>query len=335
MIKGQRGVGADICWVILNLRTVWTILSFGMRSENDWRPDIALSLAGNTKYFWTTVAHIINELSNISYHLKANLKDRAALEEFIHTKHTPALHLLLCSLPRRILRFFCGVIHKQYLATTKKLSALRPPDQTPPKDTPQLRQWQQFMNIYKQCPLLALTLHEKSPFDAWLMRIDQSVAECYGTTSRDERQKIEAGMLVRGTVPQLLMPAVSVIFETLEGLQRFYDPGQLYRFDTSSLGLALQPSSGSSGAGGPAAAAAVAGGKRKRTYDVIKKTELVSHTPIKMCPRCGSVTEEYEPGDAMPFWLQMHAKLCACGVLWAVASGDGGEERDAKTVKMG
>jgi hypothetical protein len=201
------------------------------------------------------------------------------------------------------------VIFKQYVATNKKLAMYRGNTQGPPKDTPQMRQWSQFMSIYKQSPLLTLTLLEKSPLEAWIMRIDQLINEGYGATTREERQQMEASMLIRGNIPDKLMPAVSAIFDSLESLQKFYDPGQLYRFDTTWLGIG--------------AAAASEKGKRKKTYDVLKKTELVPGTPLKLCPRCGSVSEEYETAESSPFWMSSSLRNCICGVLWAVADGDG------------
>jgi hypothetical protein len=38
--KGQRSVGADLCWIVLNLRIVWYHLSRGINDENNWRPGI-------------------------------------------------------------------------------------------------------------------------------------------------------------------------------------------------------------------------------------------------------------------------------------------------------
>lgn len=309
MKKGRPSTGANVCFTILNMRIVWYHLSKGIQDERFWTPETALTLVGNSKWFWALLCYIINELNNLSWHLQDKIKDRQALEEYIRTNSTPVLHLVLCSLSRRLILFLCQVLYKQFLTTNKKLQVLR--QQQGDKalfENEANRKWTIFMNIYKQCPLVHAVIQEKSAMAIWLGQIDAAVNQCYGAANRDERGRTEAAMLVRGTIPEQLFPAVSVLFESLTRLQTQtdYDAGLLYRYDTAWLGLGPYTS--------------------KKVIDVLKKKEMMRASEVKYCPRCGSVSEEYGPEYPPPFWLHQSLKHCMCGVLWAFSKGEREDE---------
>jgi len=161
---------------------------------------------------------------------------------------------------------------------------------------------------------------QKSPvtiaqFQQILSHVDTGIKTAYQTAnlSAEDRSGLEKDMLIQGSIPALLTPAVKdLLTATITSLKSEINIAELYLTDTSALGLTADDN-----------------GKRWRRdhpMDAMRKVELRREggTPIKRCAKCGNVTEDVQVGRGSNMAVVGLQRHCLCGGWWMVGDEEEG-----------
>jgi hypothetical protein len=279
-----------------------------------------MTIVGSIRYATSIITFVLQELSDIIWNLKEKITDPAATQSYIATNHTPAIHLLLSSLPRKLLR---GLISQLSSIWT---TAHRHYQQTSGSEAtrPVAAKWRDFLGAaFKNTPIGPLLGDTRNqPLDTFFKALDALVADAYVKAGLDDakRARAENRAFVRAVLPVPLSGLVAPLLSRAPNLIALVEGRALHQADVGLLGLGADGTPGRSGL--------MSNGKKKRRWDVIRKVEVVGKGKVRRCPRCGSETEEM---DGTPPWVAGNMKLCICLGHWVALEET--VERDAKRIK--
>ncbi|KAK5012502.1 Mediator of RNA polymerase II transcription subunit 16, partial [Cryomyces antarcticus] len=228
--------------------------------------------------------------------------------------NTPGLVLIFSSIPRCLFRFILP-----YLITLFKQShEAQSPSCLFIKTVKQRQIWKTLLAQFDSMPF------QLAHFQNLLNEVDTAVRSAYaaaGILAEPQRHAVEKAMLIDGTIPAVLAPAVQRLLQPdvfLDALVResSFSALDILFYDTAWLGLHDEPSH-----------------TKKRMFDVLKKTPLPEGTMARKCTRCGSLMEELpsppqgstqaqptlvEP-PRIPNWIVANQRTCICGNHWVLA----------------
>lgn len=119
----------------------------------------------------------------------------------------------------------------------------------------------------------------------------------------NERKDIEKNILISGTVPPKLWPAVeSLLKKTLRTMGANVNRAELYFNDISWIGLSDDQASDQ--------------WRREHRLDIVRKVEVPKRVRIRRCTRCCSVMEDAAPPKGTTGWLVNMWRTCVCGNWW-------------------
>lgn len=296
-VTGERNFAAQYAFSILNLRTAGTALAStcGRSDAKAISPEAVHFVRGLVRWNMDLLVFIVNTIVTIKRGIQPGSSPKEAIEKLISTNGTPALHLLLCSFSRALVRFQTIWIVKYFQC----LQGIIP-------RTRSLIERQEMEAVYTLASQLPFKLQQ---FEAMVAEFDLAVRQAYtkATLSADRRSELEINMMVEGTIPAELEPAVNSLFETiLPKLTETIDLGKLHFYDTSFLQLwnNRRQSSG-------------------RAIDVLRKVQIPHGATLRVCRRCGSETEDMSPEKlrSEPFagWFQHTQRHCVCMNYWLIA----------------
>lgn len=267
---------------------------------------MALSLVGLVKWSLDICVYLLQELFAIHDKIRHATrigdlnkeKDLAWIQGHMLKEHSPAILILLCSIPRILLRMIFRPLRHGMVHSTNGLKTSLQYEHK--------MAFNKLLQIYQATPISIL------PLENYLMDVDTLVKTAYrnaGITDA-KREESEREMFLTATIPTILTPCVTEMLTTkLFALSTHVDQGKIYLHDISWLGLTDD-------------------GKTKRWHqnhvvDVIRKLPLSKESRLRVCPRCGSVMEDISPGmqgvagmGQMP-WVWQSQKTCICYNSWA------------------
>ncbi|KIW06622.1 hypothetical protein, variant [Verruconis gallopava] len=306
---GPRKLSARLAWITLNLRHVSQSIFFHLRSDQALKYDSAISFVGLFKWYLDLCCYLLQELNSLHYAIKheAHLgrpgreKDRDWIQEQIQKRHSPAMILLLSSMPRVFLRMTFRPLRHGYMHASNGFRSSTAMEQK--------NAFHKLLNTFHNSPVNQQSFGALEDF---INEIDISIKNAYKTASLSvqDRSAIEKDMLLTLRIPPVLMPTVTAILTvSLDGLMSKVDPGKVHIHDISWLGLTDDHRTKKF--------------NESRTIDVIRKVPLVSTVKLRVCPRCGSVMEDlaHGVGHHQPWVLQSH-KICVCLSSWANPDGN-------------
>ncbi|KAK3115231.1 Mediator of RNA polymerase II transcription subunit 16 [Teratosphaeriaceae sp. CCFEE 6253] len=292
----ERAFAGQFACAYLNMRHISITLAqtFSARDANNRHPDLVPSLLGLVKWTTDLLVFIVDSLALVKRnYMPAGTSARAAFARFIAERENPALHLLLCSLPRVLLRMQTMVI-PGYL---KWVQAAR----TRTRTLEHRRQLEEFHAMAERLPFAFtsfIDMHNE---------VDDAVrAACTAAgLSGEQRMEMEWAMMSEGVIPAELEPVVDQLMETiLPKMIERSEMGRVYFWDTEWLGIRDSV---------PA--------ERAVRYDAIRRIPLTREMKRRVCRRCGAEMEDL-PREAvrqLPEWLAQGQRFCFClGYWWAV-----------------
>lgn len=290
--SGERSFAGQYAYAVLNLRLSWIALSQTLTRQNheSARPDLLPSLAGLISWALDLITYIADCLINATREAGPDLSAKALIETYVMKTQSPAIHLLLCSFPRALLR-----IHTPYIMNYLKIARQR----SPLAKTVEERQ--HLIGAIEAAKSLPYTLRA---FEDLVTSVDSRVRESFEAsgTSAERRTEMELEMMTTGNIPDEFIPVVEALVNSaLPKLCEITDMGKLYFWPTAWLGLAnSMPSPGS------------------KRYDIIKKVALVPDANVRTCRRCGAQMEDISSDRVreLPQWLQLAQKNCVCLSNW-------------------
>lgn len=128
--------------------------------------------------------------------------------------------------------------------------------------------------------------------------------------SEAERTDIEKKMLISGSVPPKLWPAIeSLLTKTLKFVGDDINRAALYFHDISWIGLSDDKASDR--------------WRKEHQLDIVRKTEVPTRAKVKRCTRCCSVMEDSAPQKGTTGYLVNLRRYCVCGNWWMDMEDEG------------
>lgn len=287
---------------------------------------MAISIVGLVKWPLDFCVYLLQELlslhNTLKHELHASRPDRSTdlpwLQAYMLAHHSPALVLLLASMPRLFLRVSFRPLRYAYAHSQKGF-------QNTSLGNEQRGAFHKLLSVYNSTPVNHTTLGSLEEFVAEVENMVRSAYNTAGIPEGAQRQTVERDMFVSGIIPPCLLPAVTeILTNKLDTLMDRIDAGKVHVHDVFWLGLTDD-----------ARARRFCEG---HTIDVLRKMPLVAaggvSVKLRVCPRCGSVMEDIGQGGAgegggmaqHQAWVWQSHKVCVCFSNWASPEeGDGGK----------
>lgn len=298
MVLGTKSKGArrtfagQFAYVVLNLRLISVALAQTVQRGQEGKPDILPPLVGLVKWAADLLIFILDSIMSVKRNAQPGVAAKQAFEQYMAENDSPALHLLLCSFPRTLLRF-----HTSYIALYLKWV------QAGRQKARSVQERSQLTDVYEMARTLPFTL---AAFQDLVTDIDQAVRNAYteANTTAERRMEIELAMMTEGHIPNELQPALQTLLDTILpklSESAAADMGKLYFWETEWLGISHSV---------PAAGA--------MRYDAMKKTPLTKGMKLRICRRCGAEMEDIPPEQVrqLPQWLAHAQRYCLCLNYW-------------------
>ncbi|GAB7348668.1 hypothetical protein MBLNU459_g7031t1 [Dothideomycetes sp. NU459] len=286
----QRDISAKMAWVMLNLRVVCTSVAQSMSTNTPQTPDVYISLRGLIRWSVDLMTQILDDLFNIMRTCRNQPMTRDLIQETVMKLNTPSLHLLLHSAPRALIRLVTEIL-KPYLmkvnhARTKNL----------------------VNTISERAALedIEALLTTRLPFrnlkviETLIAEIDGTVRKAYADAhaTAQLRSHAEQALLVESVIPGPFEPVLRHVFgAVLPKLLEAVDGAGVFFAETGWLGLKD-------------------GKTKEANIDAVRKMEIPRGAKVRMCRRCGSLTED--AWDGAPPWIQAGHKMCVCLSHWLI-----------------
>ena len=315
-IRLLRSLPAKIAQGFLDIRSATLITMINVKKPPNQqvptdaeRAEELRAVMGQVSWFTSFMGFVVNELFRLSPD-DNNDNDKKPLtqpiiQSKVHTLSTPALSLLLIFTSRLFLKYNCRYL-RQYALEANSFRGYPGP----------LRDaYQTVISILRDSPVQLVQ------FEKMIMELESKIKEAYQGISDAERKNIEKEMLVSGTIPSVLMPAVTTLLTSIvASLREEVDVAELYFSDFSWLDLddyggneEIEIENGN--ANNPDSRRRK-GRKRieKPKIDTIRKVPLKPGVKIKRCIRCCAlVGDAQQPYGTRNQALAQLLKNCLCG----------------------
>ncbi|KAI9844417.1 MAG: mediator complex subunit [Sclerophora amabilis] len=306
----HRTLNAKVAWLTLHLRLVALTFAFSFNtgpkangdrggSESEFtKPDVLHSILGIVRYYIDFTNFLMDELFELANLLKDQQLTIPLLQEHIRDTNSPALLILLSSIPRTLIRYNSRGIRVLRSALAKMFDPANPARMS--ANDPSLR------------PSLTtlITLVDRSPvritdYERFISELDTQIKDAYNSSAcaEPERRQAEKLLLISGTIPPPLLPAIkNILGPTLNAMRTGIDPAALYFADYSWLGVSDDKRTHD--------------WARTHILDAIRKIELSEATQLRICTRCCATMEDVRPQKGSSVWMTSIQKMCLCGSLW-------------------
>ncbi|KAL8968143.1 MAG: hypothetical protein Q9183_002598 [Haloplaca sp. 2 TL-2023] len=297
----RRSLPSKIAYAILQLR--WAALTFAMGLKppangpaggpDPSRTETVRSFLGIVSWTLSLMNFIIDELFTLSNATGDHgFSSHVLVEEEVNKRNTPALALIFVSQSRLLFKYLLRFIRNL------GGEAMHYKTQDPT--------WREFGKMVWNSPV-PMQQYEKVIAD-----VESNVRAVYDSNqvSDAERKELEKTMLITGSVPSKLWPAVeSLLTKTMSAVKEEVNTAELFFQDISWLGLSDDGASGR--------------WRKDNRLDVIRKVVLGKKVRVRRCTRCCSATEDSMPPKGTAGYLVNMWRSCVCGNWWMVTKEQG------------
>ncbi|KAL8822394.1 MAG: hypothetical protein Q9191_006872 [Dirinaria sp. TL-2023a] len=333
-----RSLPAKIAQGFLDIRSATLITMYGARKKvpdqqaptDAERAEELRAVIGQISWFTSFMSFVVNQLFRLSPDDdddNQNPLTQPAIQSKVHSLSTPALSLLLISTSRLFLKYNCQTL-RQYAFEANSFRGYP----SPLRDA-----YQTVISVLRDSPVQLVQ------FEKMITEVDTKIKEAYqsGSSSSSnggagitdaERKNIEKEMLVSGTIPSVLMPAVTTLLtSTVTTLREEIDVAELYFSDFSWLDLNNSEPEDSSETEKETATHNTDEPRKKKKkkrrriekprVDSIRKVELKPGSKFKRCVRCCALIgddRQQQQQQQQPYATRNQAlaqllKTCLCG----------------------
>ncbi|CAK4028645.1 Hypothetical predicted protein [Lecanosticta acicola] len=292
--SGERNCAAQLAFIVLNIRLLAQALAPAIGINRDVKsmpPEIFASLGGQIRWATDLIIHIMDTITTVQRDMEPNTSSKKAFDELRAKSGSPVMQVLLSTFSRALLRLDLAWIMKYFQAVQQ---VALPRART-------IAEKKELTGLLELASTIPFRYHE---FEKMLQELDQAVKDAWVRSGvpAEQRAELEGAMLCDGEIPNELEPAIDTLLNTiLPKLKETMDIGKLYFWNTDRLSIACaKPRSG------------------QQQLDIIRKTPIPKDAPIRLCRRCGSVTEDVtqERARELPNWLQHVHRHCVCMNFW-------------------
>ena len=289
----SRDFAGQYAYSILGLRHATLSLATMLHRDNASRIALLPSIAGLLHWTLDMFVFITDDLATLQ---RGSVKsDTSSLhetcEKFIDRTGSPAMHLLLCSFPRTLLKLATNSV----ITYVKHVHVARS----------RARTLEDRVGLEAILDLGASTCVPLPVLQEFLIEVDTAMRTFFaeGSVSAEKRVENELVMTIEGKVPADLEPVLQTIFRSaVPKLLAGVDMSAVYFKNTTWLGIeGLDAAAGES------------------KWDVVTKRLMHEGSERKTCRRCGEGMEEIEEGKLVPPWLERLGTHCVCQDEWWVS----------------
>jgi mediator of RNA polymerase II transcription subunit 16, fungi type len=277
------------------------------------KTEIIQSLFGIVKWSIDLIQYLTDELLTVRRAIKGQNQNLSLIQSKVTELNTPALGLILCSIPRTLLKHNARGIRGLDHTATKFLQASVQTDA-------QKAVYKNLKDLFDAAPV------KVSHFEKILTEVDGFVKAAYTSSnpklSELDRVQLERSLLISQDMPECFKSVTEKLFgQTLTATWNDIDPADLRFWDISWLGLADDRRSFMY--------------KKQNVVDVVRKIVLRAGPPgtgfgeagpgisvaggggmkLRRCSRCCAMTEDVLPTRNQSMWTQMQ-RMCVCGTTW-------------------
>lgn len=293
-ISGERSCAAQLAFVVLNIRLLAQALApVGISRDVKSLPvEIFTSLGGHLIWITDLLVHLMDTIMTVQREMEPKSSSKSAFDDLKAKNGTPAIQLLLSTFSRALLRLSLAWMIK-YFQTVQQVAL------------PRARTIAEKKELTSLLEMASTTPFRFQELERILQELDQAIKDAWMKSGvpPERRSELEGALLCDAEIPTELEPAIDTLLNNiLPKLKENMDVGKLYFWNTDRLCL----SSNKPKPGQP-------------RYDVIRKTPIAKDAPIRLCRRCGSVTEDLssqDKGRETPSWLQHAQRHCVCMNFW-------------------
>lgn len=295
----EPGLQAQLAWAILNIKYVHFALMSATARPDALNSTIMHSVRGLVHWAIDALVLVLKALFEIGNKTSPTKTAAQAAEEYSREENNPAIHLLLCSYPRTLLRFL-GLYLPRYF---KILQAVLPRS----KSILEKQQLSETIKLAESMPFRWETIGAPTGI---LNEIEKAVQEAYlqANTHNIARGDVELQMLTSCNIPETLHPALDNMTSAIFPKHRAeLDLSALYFWDTTWLRL-------------PAV-------KHREDptaehFDALRKLPLTASMKLRRCRRCFSAMEDvaasHDEIRELPQWLSTTQRSCVCTCAWYI-----------------
>ncbi|KAL8784654.1 MAG: hypothetical protein Q9195_008957 [Heterodermia aff. obscurata] len=314
----SRTLPAKVAHALLDIRATTLVMTYTLRSmtgapnpEHDQKKqqeiearksDELQAITGPISWYVSLMNYIVDELFQLSDAMRDHgSMDNDHLNTLIHTSSNPSLPLLLISTSRTFLRYL-----------SRHFSQFKQAGTTAGKTPfPHSSSYACIGSILRDAPL------HYEQFERLLAQLNTDIQNAYQASgiAEAQRKETEKEMLIQGTVPAVLMPAVETLLgQMVAALKEEVDVARLYFMDFSWLEMGEDRKTGL--------------WMRGKRLDVVRKVVVEvggeggraqgKQRRLKRCTRCCAVMEDVGPGGGFGGNGQvLHMQRnCFCGGWW-------------------
>ncbi|KAL8920524.1 MAG: hypothetical protein Q9172_004478 [Xanthocarpia lactea] len=296
----HRALSFKVSFAILQLRWAALTLVMGLKSNSSSpeaefnRTEMVRSFFGIISWTLSLMNYIMDELLTLVTEIEENGPlSYDLLEAKIQARNTPVLALLFVSQSRLLLKYTFRLFR------SINVEAMQNRSQNPT--------WRELVGIFTASPV-PTRLFEKVITD-----VETSVRSIYESHQfpDTERKEIEKKMLISGSVPPQLWPAVeSLLTKTLTSVSEGINRAGLFFHDISWIGLSDDKASDQ--------------WRKEHRLDIVRKIEMPRRAKVRRCTRCCCVMEDSAPVKGTTGWLVNMWRSCVCGNWWMDVDDEGG-----------
>ena len=210
--------------------------------------------------------------------------------ESVKKMNTPAISLLLCSMPRMLLRVACRFV-RSFSPENKLANAISP------KYKPS---WDNLLRKVHQSAV------DVEPFEKFLGGLTHYAKEAYKEKPGNEQTAIENTFILDGKIPEVLEPlATRLVTSAVDKLieDGKIDPMALYKTDVTPLRLTDDDQTSNAW--------------KDRKQCCFRKIDLPRGVRSwRKCVRCHRMAEDITDPKTLPRFLLTLQRSCICGSAW-------------------
>ncbi|KAK2809449.1 hypothetical protein FQN49_008613, partial [Arthroderma sp. PD_2] len=306
----RRNLAAAVPWVTLQLRQISILLTYfhfnkaGAEVEcHD--PEVLRITLGNVKWALDLAKYLVDDLFEISDNFSSHMNNQESGTSSGKQCESLSILLLISSIPRAFFKYICrglrGITSGFRNATNLSNESYQ---------------------VYSQIvTLIAESALKVDVYEKLLASVDNDVKHAYqnaGFTNND-RAAPERDLLINGSIPPVLQPAVtSILTKTMPMVRNEANPMYLFLQDYSWLGV----------------------GDDRRTdifrqryeLDILRKILIplnesrgTVNRPSRRCVRCCGVSEDIPPKSVAAVRMLMRTavlRACTCGGMWSMSNAN-------------
>ncbi|OAL70354.1 hypothetical protein A7D00_5320 [Trichophyton violaceum] len=304
----RRNLAAAVPWLTLQLRQISILLTYILHFNKAgadvecYDPETLRITLGNVKWALDLAKYIVDDLFEISDNLNSQSSSQDSGSSSGKLYESLSTILIISSIPRSFLRYICRGLRG---LTNGFRNAMNLSNES-------YQIYSQMVTVITESAL-KVDVYEKL-----LATVESDVKHAYQNAgfNNADRAAPERDLLINGSIPPVLQPAVTAILtKTVPMIRNEANPMYLFLQDYSWLGVGDDKRADLF--------------RHKYEIDILRKVLIPldesrgAVRPSRRCVRCCAISEEIPPKSMAAVKMLMRTavlRACTCGGMWSMSN---------------